>query len=121
LGAVERDREVELLGDVGRLLDEDLPDPLPLRAGLVGDELHAEDLARQGPGLGGRVGELDAASLAAAAGMDLRLDDTAPPQLLTDPAGLLRILGNLALRGGDPVAAQDLLRLVLVDLQFPSS
>ena len=47
LGAVEGDRDVQLLGDVGGLLDEDLADELPLGAGLVGDELHAEDLARR--------------------------------------------------------------------------
>ena len=46
LGAVERDREVELLGDVGGLLDQHLADELPFGAGLVGDELHAEDLRR---------------------------------------------------------------------------
>ena len=45
LGAVEGDRDVQLLGDVGGLLDEDLADELPFGAGLVGDELHAEDLA----------------------------------------------------------------------------
>ena len=51
------------------------------------------------------------------AGVDLRLDDAPSAELLADPARLLRIVRHLAPRGRHPIAAQDLLRLILVDLQ----
>ena len=73
--AVDDHADVELLADVGALLDQQPPHLLPAGAGLVGDELHAEDLAREIAHLVDRARELDAAALAAAAGMDLRLDD----------------------------------------------
>ena len=57
------------------LLDEHALDHLPGRPRLVGDEVHAEHLRGRGPGLVGALDDLDAAALAAAAGMNLRLDD----------------------------------------------
>ena len=39
------------------------------------DERHADHVARELLGFVGRLGELDAAALAAAAGVNLRLDD----------------------------------------------
>ena len=68
-------------------------------------------------GLLGRLGELDAAALAAAAGMDLGLDDAAAAEFLADPGRLVRIVGDPPLGRGDPVPAQDLLGLILMDLQ----
>ncbi len=44
-GTVEDDAEVELAGDPERLLDEHLVDDPSLGTGLLGDQLHAEDLA----------------------------------------------------------------------------
>src|SRR4051794_7137744 len=49
--------------------------------------------------------------------MDLRLDDAPPPELLTDPAHLRRILPHLPPGRRHPVPAQDLLGLVFMDLQ----
>ena len=120
---VEGDPEVELLGDVGRLLDEHLLHLPPLRAGLVRHELHPDDP------LGGLVGfvggprELDAAPLAAPAGVDLGLHDGLAAEVLGDLTGLFRAVGDVPLRGRDTVAAEDLLRLVLVDFHssVPSS
>ena len=67
--------EVELARDVHALLDEQALDQLAARSGLVRDQVHAEDLLR-GLARGRRaLDHLDAAPLAAAAGVDLRLDD----------------------------------------------
>ncbi len=89
-GPVDDEAEVELPGDVQRLLDEDALDPLALGAGLVGHELHADHRGRQGLGLGGRRRELDAAALAPAAGVDLGLDDDPRPDPLGDRPGRRR-------------------------------
>ena len=64
---VEDGREVELLGDVRRRGDEDLPDGDAL-------DVHAEDRPGHGLGLVRGVGELDAAGLAAPADEHLGLD-----------------------------------------------
>ena len=75
-GAVEGHAEVELVLDVQALLDEQALHLLALGAGLVRDQLHAE-IALHGLLRRRRVAlaHLDAAALAAAAGVDLRLDD----------------------------------------------
>ncbi len=74
-GAVEDDAEVELALDLAGFFDEEALNFLAGGAGLMGDQLHAED----GLGLFGCVveglGYFDAAALAAAAGVDLGLDD----------------------------------------------
>ena len=64
----------------------------------------------------GVAAELDAAAFAAAAGVDLRLDDDRHAQLLGDLAGLLGRGGDAAARHGHAVVGEELLRLVLVDL-----
>ena len=71
--AVHHDADIKLLLDVGTFLDEQAPHLLPLGTGLVGLQLHAQDLARPVADLLDRPGELDAATLAAPAGMDLGL------------------------------------------------
>ena len=73
--AIEDDAEVELALDLQPLLDQHALDDLPRRPGLVGDEVHAEDLLRGAERFVGALDDLDAAALAAAAGVDLRLDD----------------------------------------------
>ena len=113
--AIERNPEVELAGDVHALFDVDLAHFLALRPGLVRDQLHAhhfaEDLAR----LLRRFGELHAAALAAAAGVDLRLDDDAAAELLRRQARLLGVVDDDAARRRHAVAAQDFLGLIFVD------
>jgi hypothetical protein len=81
--AVERDREVVLLRDVGGLLDPELLDD-------VAADVEAENVAGTRLGLLGRVSQLDAAGLAAAAGEHLRLDDHGAAELLGCSARLLR-------------------------------
>ena len=74
--AVEREREVVLLRDVGRLLD---PEP----AHDVAADVEAEDLlARAPPPRRGSAASLIAARLAAPAGEHLRLDDDRAAELL---------------------------------------
>ena len=80
---VEGRGEVELLGDVHALLDEQAVDDLALFAGLDRDQGAAEHLAGDVLGHVGALDDLDAAelrvlleaALAAAASVDLRLDD----------------------------------------------
>ncbi len=66
--AVEQEGEVVLLRDVAGLGDEH-------PVGDVALDVQAEDRLGLGAGVGGVVGELDAAGLAAAAGLHLGLDD----------------------------------------------
>ena len=63
-------------------------------------------------GLVGRLGELDAAGLAAAAGLDLRLDDD-DAELLGGGPGLGRGVGDDAESDRDIVLGEELLRLIL--------
>ena len=63
----------------------------------------------------GILRELDAAALAAAAGVDLRLDDRPAAEALGDLPRLGRAVGDLAARHGDAVSREDRLGLVFVD------
>ena len=82
VGAVEQEGEVVLLHGRRRRRDQHPVDGEPL-------DLHPEDVRRVLEGLVGGLGELDAAGLAAAAGLDLGLDD-AEAVLLGGGPGLLR-------------------------------
>ncbi len=118
---VDDDAEIELLADVGTLLDQEPPHFLSLASGLMGDELHAENFRREQLDFVRRPGELDAAALAAAARMDLGLDH---PHLSAQlSCRVHRLLDGKAgdpARGFDAVSAQDFLCLVFVDLhRFP--
>ncbi len=81
--AVDQDRQIELLVDVGAVLDVEPVDLLAVRAGLHRDQRRAQHLLGEFIDLGDRFGDADAAlvagrgflelALAAAAGMDLAL------------------------------------------------
>src|SRR5437867_2640017 len=114
--AVERDRQIELTLDRGRLLDQHFADPDALGRRLRRLEHHAEDLPGRLLGALGIIGDLDAAGLAATTRVHLRLDDDATAQPLGDRASLGRRVGDLALRHGHTKLAQQRLGLVLVDL-----
>ena len=73
--AVDDHADVELLADVRAFLDQQPPHLLAFGAGLVRLQLHAEDRGSRAAHFVERVRELHAAALAAAAGVDLRLDD----------------------------------------------
>ena len=80
------------------------------------DERHAEHVARDALGIVGRSGELDAAALAAASGVNLRLhDDHAAAETLGD---LARVGGggrHFPARDRNAVALEDGFGLVLVN------
>ena len=73
--AVEQHREVVLLVDARALRDHDALDDVAL-------DVEAEDRLRRLERLVGGLGDLDAAGLAAAAGLDLGLDDDDAADLL---------------------------------------
>ena len=112
--AVEHHGKVELAGYAGAALHPDLVDDFAGFARLLGDELHADD------GLGGGLdfldglADLDAASLAAAAGVHLGLDDPGRLELAGGLDGLLGSEGEEALRNRDAVFGEKALGLVLM-------
>jgi hypothetical protein len=117
--AVHDEREVELLGDVGRFLDVEARDKLAAGTGLVRHELLAEQVFRRALDLGVVRAHADAARLAARARMDLRLHD---PLVAADLGGaigrLLGAVGEAAAGDRNAVPMQQLLRLVFVDVHF---
>jgi hypothetical protein len=115
-GAVEQHAQVELALHLEALFDQDASHNPPFGAGLMGDERHAEHLDREVFGLVRRLGQLDAAALAAAAGVDLRLDDDdRGAETPGNVAGLGGRKGHFAAGHGDAVLRQNRFRLILVD------
>src|SRR6185436_13754017 len=105
--AVDQHREIELLLDRRAVLDVEPVDLLALRAGLRRDESCAEDAGRFLLDVLDRLDHLDAARLAAPAGMDLRLHHphgAAKVRALPPPPGAARAARGLgaftALEGG---------------------
>ena len=74
LAAVDDHADVILFGDLRAFFNQQAPDVLPLRAGLVGNQLHAQYLARVFAHFSQRLRHFHAAALAAPARVDLRLD-----------------------------------------------
>ncbi len=114
--AIDHHADIELLLDVGAFLDQQAAHLLASRPGLMRDELHTENLAGALLHFLERLGDLDAASLAAAARMDLRLHH--PHRAAQRLGGLHRFVdgkrGNAA-RNRDPVLAEDFLALIFVN------
>jgi hypothetical protein len=121
--AVGGDGEVVLVGDIDARGDEQLGDLEALSARLVAD--HAVGKHEAG-GLGGLLGgshELDEARLAAAAGVDLGLDDGEggggagfAGDLLVGAGGFLEGLDHDAGGHGDTGLGEEVTGLVFVDL-----
>ena len=131
-GAVDEKGEVELAVDVGAVLDVDAVHDLAGRAGLVGDEGAAEHLLGLFRRLGDGLGDAHAAlltgggllerALAAAARVDLGLDH--PDGAVEFAGGGFRLFGaedGAAVGDRRAVFAQELLRLVLVNVHSPPS
>ncbi len=105
--AVDQDAEIQLALDLEPLLDEHAADLPAFRSGLVRDQRHADQLLRELLDLVGRPGDLDAAALAAAAGVNLRLDDVhAAAEALGGINGFGRCERNLAARDGNTEARE---------------
>src|SRR5262245_10565495 len=113
---VQRDRQIELAVDGRRFFDEHLAHQDALGRCLWGLEPHAEDLSADRFGLGRRGGELDAAGLAPAAGVDLSLDDDAAPNALRRRPAIGRPISDFTLRHRGPELAEESFGLVLVNL-----
>src|SRR5262249_49299323 len=120
--AVERHPQIQLAGDVQPLLDEQALDFLPLGAGLRRDELHAEDLAHRIARGVLSPGDFDTAALAAAAGVDLRLDhDHGAIEPADGGVGLLDGHRGDARGHGHAVLPQDVFALVFVNFHSLSA
>ena len=121
-GAVDDDAEVELALDLEPLLDQHPRHLLTARAGLVGDQVHADDLLGCRTRLVRVLDDLDAATLAAAARVNLRLDHR---DAAAEPLGHARRvrggLHHLAGGHGHAVLRQDRLRLILVNLHMDAA
>ena len=106
VGAVEQEGDVVLLGDVAGLGDEQLLDDVAL-------DVEAEDVLGVLVGVVGGGGVFDAAGLAAAADLDLRLDHHRMTDLFRDGLGALGGVGDPTGRARDVVLGEQFLRLVL--------
>ena len=118
--AIEHDAQVKLAVDSRSLLDQQPLHLLPLRPGLVRNQLHAEDVLGVQLGVFAGARHFHAAALAAAAGMNLRFHHHAACALGKQGArhgiGLFQRVGHFALRHGHAVLRQDFFRLILVNL-----
>ncbi len=95
--AVHYQRDVQFGGDVAAVFDQDAGDQLSFRSGLVGAEGHAEHLAGDQSHFVGGAGQFDAAPFAAAAGMNLGLDDPRPLTKALGPfAGAGAVVADVA-------------------------
>ena len=116
-GAVHHHADVEFLPDVGTLFHQQALDQSTLRSGLMGDQRHAENFSRVVAHFVQGLGDLYAAALAAATGVDLRLHH---PYLAAELFGRLHrfVHGKArhAARCGHTVLAQDFLTLVFVNV-----
>ena len=130
--AVDERGQIELARDLGGLRHEHAVDDAAVGARLLGDERLAQHLLGEGAHLVARLGEPHAAllagrgllelALAAAAGVDLRLDDEhRARELLHRFRGLARGERRHAARGRNAELPQQLFCLVLVDVHATSS
>ena len=118
-GTIDDHADIEFLGDVGALFDQQSPHLLPAGSGLVRDQLHAEDLGGTLLDLIDRTREFHAAALAASAGVDLGLDDPdRPTERLRRLDGLVDRERGDAARHRHTEAPEDVLALILVDLHW---
>jgi hypothetical protein len=118
-GAIEHDAEIELAVNGCGLLDEQALDLLARGSGLMGDELHAENVLGVELGIFAGASDFDTAALAAAAGVNLRLDDHAGGAFREEGArhggGFFEGVGHFPAGNGHAVFRQDFFCLILVD------
>ena len=116
-GAIEDEPEIQLAIDGEAFFDQQARHPLAVGTGLIGDQRLAEQLARDRLGLGARLGELDAAGLAAAAGVNLRLDDrNGSAEALGDVVNFFGCERHFPAGDRHAVFREDCFGLVLVNL-----
>ena len=105
VGPVQQDGEVVFLGDVRTLGDHHLVDGVAL-------DVHAEDVGGVLKRLVGGLGDLDAAGLAAATGLDLCLDDSYAADLLGSCLCFFRGVRHDAGKHGYTVRLEHIARLI---------
>ena len=114
---VQHEAQIELLGDGDPAFDIETAHDLAGGAGLVRDQLLAQQVVSGFHHLVFRATELDATSLAAATSVHLRLDD---PQLAADftraVGCLFGAVGESALGGRYAEAGQDFLGLIFMNV-----
>ncbi len=108
-GSVHDDPDIGFVLDIDRRCDQHLPHLEPL-------DVHAQDRARGLPRAGRIRGEFHASRLAATADVDLGLHDDRAPQIARGGLGCRRIVRHPLGRHREAMVAEDLPRLVLVDL-----
>src|SRR5262249_6078622 len=113
---IEHETEIQLALDLQALLDQHAADPLTVRPRLVRDQIHAEHLFRRRTRVGWSLHDLHAAALAAAARVNLRLDDNGAAEAFGDRGRISRVEDDFAVGHGHAVARKNRLRLVLVNL-----
>jgi hypothetical protein len=106
LGSIQQECAVVLGFDVARALHQDALDGVAL-------DVHSEDRAGHLSGLVGRTSELYPASLAAAADLNLGLDDDLAPEAAGRSNDVLGRSGDAALGDRHVKAPQELLTLIL--------
>ena len=111
LRAIEHDPKIELLGDVYPGHHQDLVDG-------VSANIHAEDRARGRMRVFRRAGQLDSAGLAASAGVHLCLDRDQSTERRRGGGGFFRSCRHGPGVYRDPVASQNLGRLIFVDIHL---
>ncbi len=125
--AVDQQREVEFARDVRAIFDVDAVDLLAGRAGLVRHQRAAEHLLGELGGFFHRLGQANAAlltgfglfelALAAAAGVDLSLDDPKRSvELARRRLGFLGFQDSAAVRNRAAIALEELLRLIFMNV-----
>ncbi|MNL10152.1 hypothetical protein D3C87_1309460 [compost metagenome] len=114
---VHHQRHVQFLLDVSAFFDQQAVDLLAFRTGLVRHQLHAQDVGGVGLDVLDALGHLHAAALAAAACVDLCLDDPhRTAELLSRLQGFFNRESRDAARNRHIVFAQDFLALILMDI-----
>ena len=112
--AIERERRVVLLRDVGRVLDPDHVHDVAL-------DVEAEDVAGVEPRFVRVLGELHPTGLAPAAHLDLGLDDDRIADALGRGDRVVDVVDCNTGRHGDPVPREQLLALVFEQIHRCSS
>ena len=76
--AIEHHGKIQLAGDIEPLLDQYPAHPAAFRPGLMGHQILAEHVTGSSRGFIGILDDLNTATFAAAAGMNLRFDHAYP-------------------------------------------
>ncbi|MNQ24133.1 hypothetical protein D3C85_373180 [compost metagenome] len=123
-GAIDHRAQVQLLGDVGAGLNQNLVDRLAAGVGLVGHQTLAQPVGGERLGVFLALDQLDAARFTAATGMHLSLDDPlGAADFVAGFCGFFRSAYGETLGYGQAVFSEQLLTLILVEIHacLPSS